>query len=455
MKRLVVTTLFLVLAVSVEAWASEYTAVMSSFDASDPFDGGLSLRWNWERRDTQVTREWVDESAKVIRNIKYLDSERTRQILNIDARIGLYHDLELFATFPFVLTDRNRLDYTSGVSLQQAPTGAGGLNQEPTGNVPLFQLPFTGAKRVGFGDMTLGLRYAPLQQWRDHLYPSLRLSFAWTIPTGDVKKADNDAVGEGLHVLRFEINSSRRIAFFEPYFGLFGHLKFPSSKSMFKDLGPTQNKVSPGHDIGILLGAEFFPWERLRADGKQSQYLSLELGFSAMYTFQGREYTELFEALGMSPCNVPDSRGLYNACASGVYGAGVEPIYPGKPPTVYNRGMENPVAPVPMNGITDVSPYGTFSAWAGFTLQPIEYIQLAFRFTYSRVTSHFLTFANVGEDLDGKNGVEYSNTVKNAQGVGQNEYNPVYNSEVDDPGRRFHSEGTNVYGVMLMLTGKY
>ncbi|MBM4398642.1 MAG: hypothetical protein FJ087_23515, partial [Deltaproteobacteria bacterium] len=412
-------------------------------------------------RMTQITREYVDVQpgkTPAVRNIKYLDSNRTSNVLNIDARIGLYRDLELFAVFPIVLSDRNELDYTSGATaIADTPKGAGGLTQEPTGNVPLFQLPFTGAKRVGFGDMTLGLRYAPLQQWRDPLYPSLRIGVSWTIPTGDIKRAGNDAVGEGVHVLRFESTASRRIAFFEPYFGLFGNLKFPGSTTIFTDRGRTQNRVSPGHELGLLLGAEFFPWEKLRADGKKSQYLSLDVGFSAMYTFQGREYTELFEALGMSPCSFPDDRGLY-PCQAGRYSPNMAPIHPDKPPTVYNRSYTDPPNAAQwsfMDGITDVSSYGRFSTWAGFTLQPIEYVQLSFRFTYSRVTSHFLSFANVGTDLDGLNGVDYDNTNKDANGKGQNEYNPVYNSEIDDPGRRFRSEGTNVFGVMLTLTGKY
>lgn len=437
------------------AAAGEFTGVMSSFDETDPFDGALALRWEWQKRLTQITREYVDQNTGVIRHIKFLDADRASHVLNIDLRIGLYRDVEVFAVFPFGLSDRTELGYTGGAVLQNAPKGANGVAQEPTGNVPLFQLPFTGAKRVGFGDMTLGLRYAPLQQWRDHLYPSLRIGVSWTLPTGDVKRANNDAIGEGLHVLRFEVNASRRIAFFEPYFGLFGNLKFPGSSTIFNSRGTTQNRVSPGHELGLLLGAEFFPWERTRPDGKKAQYLSIDLGFSAIYTFQGREYTELFEALGTSPCSIPDSRGLFPNCEAGIYPSGMEPIYANKPPTVYNRGMENPVMPVPMDGITDVSSYGTFSTWAGFTLQPIEYVQLGFRFTYSRVTSHFLSFANVGEDLDGLNGVDYENAIKNASGVGQNEYNPVYNSEIDDPGRRFRSEGTNVFGVMLTLTGKY
>jgi len=38
---------------------------------------------------------------------------------------------------------------------------------------------------------------------------------------------------------------------------------------------------------------------------------------------------------------------------------------------------------------------------------------------------------------------------------GDNEYNPVYNSVVDDPGKRFRSEGANIFGSMVMLVGRF
>ncbi|NOZ00960.1 MAG: hypothetical protein GXP54_03615, partial [Deltaproteobacteria bacterium] len=232
-----------------------------------------------------------------------------------------------------------------------------------------------------------------------------------------------------------ETSISRRIMFAEPYFNLFGNLRIPGSSTLFKNYGSSQKRVWPQSDVGVSLGVEFFPWDVPRADGKKARYFSLDVGVSAMYTFRGRGYTDLFDALGGSACtNDPKCTGAAN-----------------KGLTQYDRTLNNDPNPgiKYMDGVTDVGSFGTYSAWVGFTLQPIEYFQLAFRFTYSYETAHYLTYSDVGQDLDGKNNVEFKNS------FGDNEYNPVYNSVVDDPGRRFRSEGANILGVMLMLVARY
>jgi hypothetical protein len=284
--------------------------------------------------------------------------------------------------------------------------------------------------------MTVGLRFAPLAQWRQPAYPTLRLEAAWTIPTGDVRRAGNDAIGTGLHTLHLEVMGSHRIAFAEPYGGVFGNLRFPGSSTLFQQYADTQGHVGPGHEVGVTFGTEFYPWRKDRADGKADRYVAIDVGFSAMYTFQGREYTELSDAFGNSACN--DS----STPCIGPHGKNL---------TSYDRTLDGlPQAISAMNGITDVGAYGTFSVWTGVTAQPLPYLKLSARFLYARVTAHWLTMADVGKDSDNPpNGVNLVN------GQGKNEYNPVYNSDVDAPGDRFRSEGMNVYGVMLMVTGQY
>jgi hypothetical protein len=97
-----------------------------------------------------------------------------------------------------------------------------------------------------------------------------------------------------------------------------------------------------------------------------------------------------------------------------------------------------------------VSAYGTIGAWAGIHLQSIQYFEVSLLFMYQRELPHYLTTAVIGKDLsnprDGR--IEYVNA------NGANEFNPVYNSDIDEPGRRFKSEGTNIFGVMVRLSGK-
>ena len=55
-------------------------------------------------------------------------------------------------------------------------------------------------------------------------------------------------------------------------------------------------------------------------------------------------------------------------------------------------------------------------------------------------TPHFITFANAGVDKDGSGAVELTNP---------NEKNPAYRETIDNPGRRFRVEGTQIWSVLL------
>ncbi len=409
---------------------------MSSFDEGDAFDGWLYPSWDWELRRARIAREYLDQGR--IRLADVVNARRSTHRLSVNARIGLYRDLELFLAFPFVLRDQTELTWAGS---------ANRLNPDPaTTEEPLFQMPNSGRVRSGFGDMAVGLRYAPFQQWRDPYYPSWLVSFTWTIPSGKVRRGDNGGVGNGFHELKFETAASRRILFLEPYFGFHGSLRVPSSSTRFKDYGPAQGSVWPGQELGLRFGLEFVPWEVKRGDGKPLRYARIDLGGSAVYTFRGRGYTDLFEAFASSSCNQAGRCLRKDNNALGV--------------TQYDRTAQNWVpgsSPQFMDGITDVEAYGTYSVWLGFDVQPIEYVSLGFRFTYSRETAHYLTRAIVGKDLDGQNGVMYNPgnpTATPPVPPGVNEYNPVYNSVVDDPGRRFKSQGADILAIGLVVTGK-
>jgi len=425
-----------VLLVSGTAFAAGTTQVLSAFEESDPFDGWLYPVWEWELRKAKIGREYL-QGDRILR-ADVLNARRSTHRLSVNARIGLYRDLELFLVFPFVLRDQTELTFAGSAS-----------SLDPLGTQPdLFSMPNTGPARSGFGDMAVGLRYSPFQQWRDPYYPSWVVAFTWTIPTGKVRRGGNAGVGNGWHELKFETGASRRIAFVEPYFDFHGTLRIPSSSTLFKDYGPTQGSVWPGQELGLRYGVEFVPWEVTRTDGKRERYATIDLGGSAVYTFRGRGYTDLFEAFASSKCN---GAGL---CPDPTKENGALGV------TQYNRTLQNWTpgsSPAFLDGITDVEAYGTYSVWAGFDVQPIEYLSIGFRFTYSHETAHFLNRAIVGKDLDGHDGVMYNPERPNATPpvpAGVNEYNPVYNSSVDDPGRRFKSEGADIFGIGLMLIGK-
>lgn len=416
------------------ARGAEITTVMSAADGADPFDFMLYPEYGWHLRQSRITREYIknDVAGNHLAFARELDASRTTHTLDINLRLGLYKGLEMFFVFPFVVSDITRLTFPSGVDHSNSSV-------DPAGSPSLFGVDANdgnkGPKRSGFGDMSVGLKYAPFEQWRDEYYPSWVIGFTYTIPTGAVRRFDNAAVGEGIHTLRLETAISRRMAFAEPYFSLFGDLRLPSSSSLFQKYAPTQKRVWPASDVGVALGVEFYPWDDPRDDGKKARYFSIDVGLSAVYRFRGRGYTDLFEAFGRSACTG-------DPLCTGDKNKGL---------TQYDRTVNNdPNAEIThMDGITDVGPYGTYSVWAGFNLQPIEYFSLSFRFMYSYESAHYLTYSDVGQDLDGLKDVQWNNLFND------NEYNPVYNSVVDDPGKRFRSEGANIFGIMVMLAGRF
>ncbi len=421
------------------AAAAEYTATMSAADKDDVWDGVLAVRYEWLLRQSSISREYPCDSTEagcpadggIVRRSE-VDSERISHLMDIDGRIGLYKDFELFFTLPFVLSDQTDLGFSDGVS-------RGNSTVYPDAGPYLFEIRNAGRERKGFGDMRVGLKYAPMNQFRNPHHPTLFMSLTYTAPTGAVRTARGDGVGEGLHRIKFELGASRRIKFFDPYFGF--HVEYrtgaDSVGTLFREWdASTQKYVAPGPEIGLKFGGEFYLWNPPLDNREPDRFATLDVGFSARYVFAGREYTDLFDAFGNSTCAGDAS------CVSPTSSKNV---------MAYDATRDGAAHVLTyMDGITDVAAYGLFSTWLGINVQPIKYLSLGFRFAYAYETAHYLTNANVGKNLDSTNGNIELNNVN-----GDNEFNPVFNSDIDAAGNRFYSDGAHMYGIMLMISGRY
>lgn len=423
MKKVFAVLLLFFLMVGSQAFAADVTRVLDAFDENDPFDADIQVNWMYHFTNASIYREQIANG--VFSNKKIASAKGRLDQLDILARIGLYHDFELDLKFPIVIGSTMKLSTASAGSTITAET-------KNNSNNTLFSLPNNSPSRSGFGDMVVALKYAPLSQARDPLHPSWMVGLEYTIPTGKIMRTNNAAVGLGLHQLKLETAISRRIAFFEPYFGFWGTFRFPSTHSLFKNYGDTQNYGTPGARIGLMLGAEFYPWSVPGPKDHEGKYFALDLGFRTTYTFRGRDYTMLFDAMGSSPQN--------NATK-----------YERQNPKYNPDGSPNPLY-INQQGVTDVSAYGTYVAYVGFDVQPIEYFRIGFRFTFTHTSDHFLTYADLGKDLNNSGHIEYG---KKNDPNNPNEYSPVYNSALDEPGHRFKVKDYNDYGIMLFLTGKF
>ena len=463
MKRhIIVLSVFLMLVAPVLARAAIITDVQSSFDENDPFDIKLTLGYDFNYRNTQITREALSEGQIVPAN--KLEVNRTWHIMHVGMAIGLYKDLEFVVDLPIVMSDQ--ADVVAHPTVKDDPQCAGEklysscINDidpsseawdktDASGGMPhagttLFDVPFKGKGRAGVGDLAFGIRWAPWHYKREKQYPSWLLGVLMRVPTAKVKGAYNTDVGEGLFQVELNTSISRRVtSYFEPYFDLHGKLRFATDKSLFNNQDTvTQTLVQPGHQMGLKLGAEFIPWE-VEA---QERHVAINSGGGLDYVFEGREYSDLWEALGASPCLTMNGCDM-TSYTRGLKGAASDPDLEQKKGLDQRTGAGFPRS----DGTTDVEHYSFFSFWAGVDIQPVKYFQLGLHFKLAYMTPHFITFADAGKDAETDNDL----FVTGENNLGDNEYNPKYLEALDEVGHRFRASQSLQYSFLVDVSGRF
>ena len=437
--RLPLLVTLCLLGIAPAARSAAITDVVDSFGRSeaDGFDFALTAGWEMLLRQGRILREFrclahdtvegggatLCPGGSTILNARELTVDRQIQLLNIGMEVGFWRNAALRARVPLVLFDQTRLDFDGSVDVNNSTV-------DPYNRPSLFPLPNLGATRSGLGDLSVGVRFTPLSFARDPTRATWAIDFDLTMPTARLKEARNKAVGEGLWTFRIATAiSSRPLSWIEPYFQGGATLRVPAEDSLYVDWGKTQTLVAPGHRVDAAVGVEFLPYENRSLE----RAVVIDLGGRVVYTFEGREYTDLFDALGDSSCDPDDE----SACEL----------------TTYHRGNLDPDTGkrLKADGISDVEQYATLSTWLGVRYQPIPNLQLLARFTLLSELPHFLTTADAGRDLDPDEGneVEWENS------FGDNEFNPVYNEAYDSLGSRFRSGGLLTYGVTVALQGRF
>lgn len=441
----IIATLSILLATQV-AGAAEITRVLDAFQPDKVWDGLLGVRFVHHSNSALILREWICQKSDAIdvnlganpncpNGNRVVDSRQLAfnesiNVLNLDLRVGLYTNMEFYATLPIVVGWQSELTHDTGV------TGGNSLVDSPL-TPSLFEVPYSSGSRAGVGDMTLGFKIAPFHADQDPMLPSWVLGVEYLAPTGSTRSAGGSGVGAGIHEIKLFTAISRPLAsWFEPYFGMGGTIRFPGADSPFQNERITQTLVSPGHSLGLQLGGEFYPW---RQPSKTGQYVAVDLGLTADFTFEGREYTELFDSLGSSDCDPS------NGCGRTRLTRGERVDDAGNVVAVGTPGSR----PRKTNGVTDVEQYGVFGLNVGMTYQALRYLRIRAGFQYARTTSHFITFADAGKDLDRANNVEKANSEN------LNEYNPVYNETYDELGKRFRVDEKNSFGVTISIEGQF
>jgi hypothetical protein len=472
---------------------AEVTQVVDAFDDDDRFDLHLSLGYqhSWKtgkiRRETSINQSGLTTGGYTADSLNVAEYKETTSRLNTRADIGLYRDIALIIRVPIILAHDRELESLEGSAEQQRISLQGFPGEQ------LFQLPFKSPTRSGVEYLAVGLDFGVMNQARDTTKPSWviglegRFSVAEPMhacnenptrvnPTAaaqQVKCADpsdinrngvvddvrdefnnllegkggnRDAgVSRGTTALELHTFLSKRIKYIEPYGGFRGLLEFQNEGS---DYGQTDFKGSlvnhPPFKGSMILGLNVIPWE-VR---DQYQRVNFDFRFTGSYVSEGRDYSELFDALGSS--DAPSLRmPLYSDYQANPDFDPTTPD-PDVPPSVANPNSQK----VYFTGLTDVQPHAMLSFTGSFTWQAGEYVKFNVGGGYTLVQPHFITFDQACNP-DFSNDLSKAGPCRSTQS-GQSRAtgipNPNYRAVINAPGRRFRVDDSNTWDVWLNAT---
>ncbi|QDG49967.1 hypothetical protein FIV42_04195 [Persicimonas caeni] len=508
---------------SAPAQAAEFTDLLDAADdfddfqedTYDPFDFHIEPSFRFDISSAQITREapcvpdldrFADEPA-VFNNPRVVEDEgrcsepsmvfnremlyeHTRSTMDVELRAGLYKDLELHLTVPYVINSARGLKYDNESNLPGQQVDETNSSVDPSNarveqragqvfddNMSIeeqlrafdqynvyrfFDLSddHRQIERSGFADPTIGIAWAPFNDQRDDTKATLLFGMDYTMPIAPVKEADDKDVGEGKHVLHWKIASSKRFDWIEPYFGIEYFLPIAASDSPIRKVD-SQNEgqvfTNPPMRGDVTIGTEFIPYQ----NDETGERYAIDLRFTMGYVSEGRDYTPLYDHMVNSDCNrktvadvLPkfENGQLTNpedvACAWIVQRPGnadPNPVY-----DLASMSQEDRQETLfRTDGIMTVEDYGTFAGQVGFYLQPSRYFQLNAIAQLKHRQEHFLTNARTGRDIDNDAEETDDDTVDLTGSDAQFERNPVYNPTYDSSGNRFRIQEYNTWSFIV------
>lgn len=433
----------------------ENTIVIDAFDKDDPFDANLvlGLRQSWKsasiRRETTLAQPGLSNGGFLTANENVAKYSQSVTTLDLGADIGLWKDLALSFRVPVILSDSRELSDLDGSSRNPQRL------QDPRGD-QLFSVPFKSPTRSGVDWFSVALNYAIMNQQRDDTKPTWVIGAETRFAVGERLHACNDGaavkcpdpvnpgvdrspgISRGMNSIIAHTTFSRRFGYVEPYTGFRMLVDLPQGNS---DFGATNDLAGallnrPPVLGTFTLGMEVFPWE----NHETFQRLALDFKVRGTYHSPGREYSELFDALGSS-----QARSLRSPNPS-AYRAGSGGL-----------SVADPSSPsVFFTGITDQHAYGSFGASTGVTFQAGQYVKVTAGLGLTYAQSHLVTAADACNP-DFKNGDIgaagpcRSGAPNQGGGSATGIPNPNHRQVIDLPGRRFSVDDTTI--VDLWLSG--
>ncbi|MBI2894893.1 MAG: hypothetical protein HYY06_15160 [Deltaproteobacteria bacterium] len=398
---------------------AEFTNVIDAFDEDDPFDLNVSIGYERTLRRGKVRRESNNPGVSEDGYIDYVDLARYSQLTNtlvISGAIGLYHDLQLWTRWPLVLSDTRELKLDDAVTAEQGQLrrdcGTGGADPETC----LFDLPFKSPERSGVDSFSLGLDWGILSQERDDTKPNWVLGVEAAFGIGSQLEAatedEDGGISRGTVLLAASSSFSHRYRYLEPYLGVRFSIEIPKGDSLFPDADEFKGRLNTLPPIvgAMLFGAEIVPWE----NAQSFQRFSIDLRASGTFNSEGRNYSELFDALGTSQHP--------------------QILQPNK------SGQE-------FNGMTDVENYGTFAGRLSLNVQAARYVKFNLGAILAHDQEHGITFTDACNP-DADVAVAQAPCTRGAP-------NPDHRPVIDLPGHRFRVEESTIFTFFATGTAMF
>ncbi|MCC6215028.1 MAG: hypothetical protein IT376_09180 [Polyangiaceae bacterium] len=484
---------------SVLAEPGEVTQVVDAFDDYDDFDLNLSLGYQYTTRSAKIRREShllqdsFSTGGYVTDSMNVAEYSQATSRLNTRAEVGVYKDIALVLRMPIILSDERKLAGLEGSTGQQSLVLAGAPGEQ------LFRLPFKSPTRSGVEYFAVGLEFGIFNQYRDSSKPTWVVGFEGRFDVSEPMHACSDTadglnqlgpqrkcadpsdinrngvsgemaepaiggrslegnfsggrepgVSRGVTGLEAHTFISKRVKYIEPYGGFRALFEFPTEAS---DYGRTDLKGSlvnhPPLQGSLIFGMMVIPWE-VR---DQFQRFTIDFRFTGAYRSEGRDYSELFDALGSS-----DARSLRMpqfaefqqnpACETDLNDPSCL-----EDPSVVNPNSQR----VYFTGLTDVQQHGIYTFSTEMTWQAGEYVKFNVGGGYTLVQSHIVAFDQAcNPDFDdnrfkaGPCRTSSSTTVGGVSATGIP--NPNYRAAINTPGRRFLVDDSGGFDVWINAT---
>ncbi len=445
------------------------TNVIDAFDDEDPFDLNLSLQYEntWKRatirRETHDPASRLSDGGYVSSALNVAAYEQTVSRLRPQLELGLFHDVALTVNLPIILSNSQSLGSLDGTA------GKLGVVQKGAPGEWAFALPFDSPTRSGLEYLGVGLDVGIFNQHRDptklnwvigvegrfnvsepmhacttntkgvNLVGQSEVECAYPsdinrngVDDGDLEGSfsgdRSPGVSRGTTGLEAHTYLSKRVKYVEPYVGLTFLAEFPTGSSDFSNSANDATIWNmPPMQGTLLAGLAVVPWEVREG----AQRIEVDFQAAGTYVSPGRDYSEIFDALGSS--DAPSLRNPnYAKFTSEGANASVVDLHSEK---VYTTGL------------TQIEAHGEYRFSLEFGWQPARLVRFNVGGAVAVAQSHIVTYDQpCNPDLAGSPAA--AGPCKGDHGV-TGVPNPMYRAAVDSPGNRFVVDGSHWFDLWL------